>query len=141
MGRYEGSNNGAVDVATGRWPVIAATGQRPVLRAPFDRRGLARRFFDLDAKQFRREVLVDAERFPQPARDVAREQFGGGVLDGQQDAVAARELPLAVRVLHLHALRCGINGDHRVLGGDEQAEPISGLAGFFESRNFVTRSP
>src|SRR5262249_37023161 len=67
------------------------------------------------------EAVLLAEDVEQAQAEVAGEQFGGGVLDGQEDAVAAGEEPLAVAVADVDAARRLLDADQRVAGGQQHA--------------------
>ena len=69
---------------------------------PLERRGHADVLLDFDPQHRWNEVVLLAEGFDEPPGDVPGEKFRRRILDGKEDAVAAREAPLAVLVMHPH---------------------------------------
>src|SRR5207245_1580899 len=100
------------------WLLSAAgTPCRPTLlrRLPLVEARLTDVLLHLDAEHGRPVAVMLLQIGEQPLADVAGKQLGGGVLDGQQHAVLAREKPFALAVADVDALCAHFHHDEAVL--------------------------
>jgi hypothetical protein len=74
-------------------------------------RRLTHAFLDFDAQDLRRVMALLLQAFQQPFADVLREEFGGRVLDRQENAVAVWKEPLPLATSDSDLLRFYLNSD------------------------------